>query len=170
MLQVHSLCSWGWLSFFWKQLSFCFLSSLLLSVTSGKVSHTHYHSRICSYKNLGRSKPTLETWCFNNDFDQQFCFALPSVLGCFHSTCKGILGDKNKDLYLKCGIWGDLERKINWVKCLDLIISCWERIFFQLGRLFWRTEKVVELCVSLVSFLHAESTNGAMVRVGMISC
>lgn len=110
-------------------------------------------SHICSYKNLDKSKPTVETCWFNHVFDQLFCFASPSVSGCFHSSCKGILGDGNKDLYVKCGIWGGLERKINWVKCLDLI-SCWECFFFffslQLGGLFWRTEEVVVLRVSLV--------------------
>lgn len=134
------------------ELFLCYwVSHLVKSDTPSNPSH------ICSYKNLDKSKPTVETYWFNHVFDQLFCFASPSVSGCFHSRCKGILGDGNKDLYVKYGIWGGLERKINWVKCLDLMISCWECLLppppplpLQPGGLFWRTEEVVVLCVCLV--------------------
>lgn len=84
---------------------------------------------ICSHKNLEKSKPTMEACWFNQDFYQLCCFTPPSVSGCFHSRCKGILGDGNEDFYVKCGISGGLEGKIKWVKGLDPTISCREFLF-----------------------------------------
>lgn len=78
----------------------------------------------------------MERGWFNQDFYQLLCLAPPSVSGCFHSRCKGILGGGNEDFCEKCGIWGGLEgKRTGW----NVSISCRECLIFGWGVLRgWR--------------------------------
>lgn len=81
-------------------------------------------------KNLHRAKPTVETCWFNFGVVQLFSVASLSHQ-VFHDALivdEGIVGDGNRNLYVKGGICRDSEVKINWIKC-SLMIYCWEYIF-----------------------------------------
>lgn len=125
-LLAHGTC---FIFFSWSNCLFASRTLIFCCWLWANLRHPVLTSSVWLEKNLHGTELAVETCRCNVGFELFWAASLKpqSVSGCFHSRCKGILEDRNKNLYVKGGIWWSSEGKFNRAESLP--ICCWECIF-----------------------------------------